>query len=222
MKIHYAAAALSFFVLQPFCRVPGAMNASAFAQSASTSSAQIAAPAGTSIEGFTQNKKAVTIPQAKRPAAPDREKSEKAALSDKGPDTVKEYRDTFRYGVSPEITSLLQKCIDNDDPRFSDDAYDLFQTTRSSQVREKILEYFTHLKDPCLEDYAVGVLDDPYDTKNSTVEAVFRYVSAVKSKEALPAVLALLDTDSDAYFQAALRRSEKSGDRKKLGTLQAI
>ena len=71
-------------------------------------------------------------------------------------------------------------------------------------MREKILEYFTHLKDPCLEDYAVGVLDDPYDTKNSTVEAVFRYVSAVKCKEALPAVLALLDTDSDAYFQAAL------------------
>ena len=209
MKIHYVAAALTFFVLQPFCRVPAGKNASVFAQSASSASAQnasaqSAAPAGTSIGGVSQIKKAVTIPQAKRPAAPDREKSEKAALSDKSPDTVKEYRDTFRYGVSPEITSLLQKCIDNDDPRFSDDAYDLFHTTRSSQVREKILEYFTHLKDPCLEDYAVGVLDDPYDTKNSTVEAVFRYVSAVKCKEALPAVLALLDTDSDAYFQAAL------------------
>ena len=122
MKIHYVAAALTFFVLQPFCRVPAGKSASVFAQSASSASAQnasaqSAAPAGTSIGGVSQIKKAVTIPQAKRSAAPDREKSEKAARSDKSPDTVKEYRDTFRYGVSPEITSLLQKCIDNDDPR---------------------------------------------------------------------------------------------------------
>lgn len=204
MKIHSVAALLCFFVLQSFCRAPAGKSASVFAQSVSYSSAQNKVSVAASSEETARIKKTVTIPQAKRPAAPDMEKSEKAALSDKSSDSVNEYRDTFRYGVSPEITALLQKCIDNDDPRFSDDAYDLFQTTRSSQVREKILEYFTYLKDPCLEDYAVEVLDDPYDTKNTTVEAVFRYVSAVKCKEALPAVLALLDTDSDAYFQAAL------------------
>ena len=194
MKPHYAACAAAVFALQIFC--PALFGTSLFAQSA--------APDSSSGGGAFEIKKSVTIPAAKRPRAPDKEKSEKAALADKSADSVQEYRDTFRYGVSPEIVSLLQKCIDNDDPRFADDVYDLFHTTRASQVREKIFEYFTHFEDPCLEDYAVEVLDDPYDTKNSTVEAVFRYVSAVKCKEALPAVLALLDTDSDAYFQAAL------------------
>ena len=49
--------------------------------------------------------------------------------------------------------------IANDDPRFSNELYDLFYSTKSVQVREKLIEYFTKQKDPCIEDYAVEILD---------------------------------------------------------------
>mgnify|MGYP000890492883 FL=1 len=144
------------------------------------------------------------VPAAKRPASPDKEKSEQAAANDDSPDDVKEYRETLLYGISTEIVALLQKFITNDDPRFADDVYDLFLTTKSSAVREKILEYFTHFKDPCIEDYAVTILNDPYDTKASTVSLVFKYIAEVKCTESIPAVVALIDADNEMYFQDAL------------------
>ncbi|MFA6856459.1 MAG: HEAT repeat domain-containing protein [Treponema sp.] len=144
------------------------------------------------------------VPAAKRPAAPDKEKCDQAAANDDSPDDVKEYKKTLMYGISPEIVELLKKFITNDDPRFVDDVYDLFHSTKSAAVREKIIEYFTHFKDPCLEDYAVNILNDPYDTKASTVSLIFKYISEVKCTAAIPAVITLIDADNAAFFQDAL------------------
>jgi hypothetical protein len=120
------------------------------------------------------------VPAAKRPLSPDSEKAAAAAELDTEKDSVEKKKDTLKYGIESEITDLIDELIKNDDPRFADEIYDLFQTTRSNGVREKILAYFTRLKDPCLEDYAVTVLNDPYDTKTSTVSLVFKYIAAVK------------------------------------------
>jgi FOG: HEAT repeat len=144
------------------------------------------------------------VPAAKRPAAPDKEKAELAAADDDSPGAVKEYSDTLQFGISPEIIELLQKFITNDDPRFVDQVYDLFQTTKSTAVRDKIVEYFTHFKDPCIEDYAVTTVNDPYDIKSSSVSLVFTYISAVKCTAAVPAIISLLDSDNETYFQDAL------------------
>lgn len=144
------------------------------------------------------------VPPARRPADPDKEKCEQAAENDESPDDVKSYKETLQYGISPEIIVLLQKFISDDDPRFTDDIYDLFHSTKSSAVREKIIEYFTHFKDPCIEDYAVTILNDPFDTRASTVSLVFRYVAEVKCTESIPAVITLIDSDNEIYFQDAL------------------
>jgi HEAT repeat protein len=144
------------------------------------------------------------VPAAKRPAEPDKEKCGQAAANEDSQDTVKKYRETLLYGISPEIVELLQQFITNDDPRFVQDVYDLFQTTKSEAVREKIIEYFTHFKDPCIEDYAVTILNDPYDTKSDMVSLVFKYISEVKCTAAIPAVITLIDADNAVYFQDAL------------------
>lgn len=161
--------------------------------------------AGTDVPVVEMAKGGVSVvPEARRPAEPDKKKCEEAALNDDSADDVQNYKDTLSYGISPEIITLLQKFITNDDPRFVDNVYDLFQTTKSSAVREKIIEYFTHFKDPCIEDYAVTILNDPYDTKSSTVSLVFNYISEVKCTAAIPAVIALIDADNETYFQDAL------------------
>ncbi|MBP5403139.1 MAG: HEAT repeat domain-containing protein [Treponema sp.] len=145
---------------------------------------------------FAQDKKA--------PLKPDPERVEKAALKDEGKNAVEEKIDTIRYGIESEIVNLIKSLIDNDDPRFSDELYGLFYQTKSVAVREKIIEYFTKEKDPCIEDYAVEILSDPYDTKNSTVDLLFKYISTVKTKEAVPHVLKLLESEDETYFSNAL------------------
>lgn len=146
----------------------------------------------------------VNIPPKKAPKEPDKEKCEKAALKDEGKDAIKEKTETIQYGIESEILSLIKDLISNDDPRFSNELYELFYVTKSVNVREKIIEYFTKQSDPCIEDYAVEILQDPYDEKDSTVEALFRYVSEVKTKEAIPCVLNLLDSENETYFSGAL------------------
>lgn len=143
------------------------------------------------------------VPSARRPKKPDGEKARLAAQKDDG-DGEKKTRETIKYGIESELMDLVKKLIDNDDPRYSDELYDLFQETKSPAVREKILEYFTKLEDPCLEDYAVTILNDPYEEKNSTVEQCFKYISAVKTREAVPAVVSLLESEKEAYFNPAL------------------
>lgn len=152
----------------------------------------------------TKTERIITIPAKKSPKPADKEKAQKAALKDEGKNSFENKIETIKYGIESEILNLIKDLILNDDPRFSNELYDLFYSTKSVAVREKLFEYFTKFSDPCIEDYAVEVLQDPYDTKNSTVEMIFRYVSEVKTKEAIPCVLNLLETEDETYFSGAL------------------
>ena len=144
------------------------------------------------------------IPDAKRPRAIDSEKAKKAAEKDESEEDEEEHLNTIKYGLPSEISELLDKLITNDDPRFTQEIYDLFQVTKNSTIKEKILKYFTKQEDPCLEDYAVELLNDPYDEKADVVKASFKYISAVKTKEAIPAVLNLIETENENYFNDAI------------------
>lgn len=143
-------------------------------------------------------------PEKKRPKNPDEEKVTEAAKKDENEKTETEYRNTIKFGIAGEISELLNKLISNEDPRFVDDVYDLFEMTRSTEVKEKILNYFSKMEDPCLEDYAVDILEDPFDEKKSTVKACFQYVQAVKCTSAVPAVLRLIENENEDYFNDAL------------------
>ena len=144
------------------------------------------------------------VPPAKRPRPIDKEKAAAAAEKDETPKEEEEKRNTIRYGVPSEIASLLDDLLKNDDPRFTEEIYDLFQATKSSAIKEKVLKYFTKAEDPCLEDYAVDLLNDPYDEKNDVVKAAFQYISAVKTKAAIPAVITLIESENENYFNDAI------------------
>ena len=144
------------------------------------------------------------VPPAKRPRPIDKEKAAAAAEKDETPQDEENNRNTIRYGLPSEISSLLDTLLKNDDPRFTEEIYDLFQTTKSSAIKEKVLKYFTKAEDPCLEDYAVDLLNDPYDEKNDVVKATFQYISAVKTKEAIPAVITLIESENENYFNDAI------------------
>ena len=47
-------------------------------------------------------------------------------------------------------------------------------------------------------------MNDPYDENNSVVKATFQYVSAVKTKAAIPAVITLVESENENYFNDAI------------------
>lgn len=144
------------------------------------------------------------IPEAKRPRPIDKEKAEAAAEKDESEEDEENFRNTIMYGIPSEISELIDKLIKNEDPRFTEEIYDVFQVTKSSAIKEKVLKYFTKIEDPCIEDFAVEILNDPYDEKNEVVKACFQYIAAVKTTCACPAVITLIETENENYFNDAI------------------
>ena len=144
------------------------------------------------------------VPASKRPKPVDKEKAKKAAEKDESEKDFENKSNTIKYGVPSEISSLIDDLIKNDDPRFTEEIYDVFQVTKNTSIKQKVLNYFKQLEDPCLEDFAVETLNDPYDEKNDLVKTCFQYVAAVKTKEAIPAVLSLIESENDSYFNDAI------------------
>lgn len=144
------------------------------------------------------------IPNSKRPKPVDKEKAAKAAEKDESDKDYENKSNTIKYGLPSEISTLIDELIKNDDPRFTEEIYDIFQITKNTTIRQKVLTYFKQQEDPCLEDYAVEVLNDPYEEKNDLVKACFQYISTVKTKEAIPAVLAIIEGENDSYFNDAI------------------
>lgn len=144
------------------------------------------------------------IPSSKRPKPIDKKKAEAAALKDETKDDDEKNRDTVKYGMASEIATLLDTLIKNDDPRYTEEIYDLFQDSKNSSIKEKVLVYFTKLEDPCLEDFAVELLYDPYDEQASVVKAAFAYVAACKTKEAIKPVRTMVEQENETYFSDAI------------------
>lgn len=159
-------------------------------------------------------KKLSIVPPAKRPKKPNSDKLKLAEEKDTDKDTAEDKRDSIRYGIESDIIDLLKKLSDNDDPRFVEEIYDLFQETQSPRLKIAILNYFAKLEDPCLEDYAVTILNDPYDESQDLTFAVFRYTAAVKCKAAVNAVMNLLENDNEKYFDNSLNTIGEIGSAK--------
>ena len=144
------------------------------------------------------------VPPAKRPRPIDSEKAKAAEDKDENPDVPEKNRNTIKFGIPSEISNLIDELISNDDPRFTEEIYDLFQVSQNIVIQKKILEYFTKLEDPCLEDFAVKTLNDPYDTKPDVVKACFEYIQKVRTEPAIPAVFTILESENETYFNDTL------------------
>lgn len=163
-------------------------------------------------ESSSENKyeyviKPVQIPAAKRPKKVSSDDKIASSLKNSAGNTneyIQKCQDTFMYGLEPDISKLIDELTKYEDLRFVDEIYDLFKVTKNLTIKEKVLSYFTKLKDPCLEDYAVTVVDDPYDIKRDIVNACFTYISAVDCKAAIPCLVNLLDKEEEEYFSNAL------------------
>ena len=110
----------------------------------------------------------------------------------------------LKFGLDDEISSMLDGFMKEKTYLYLDETFDLFQRTRNVGLREKIITYFTQAKDNRLSDYALQVLEDPFDTKKTTVTLLFNYAAELDVKDAAVYARTLLENDNTEYFDSAL------------------
>ena len=133
----------------------------------------------------------------------EEEKSEEVESEEDEESELQKRKDTLAFGLESEITDLISKLLKEEDKSLSDDILAIFNSTKNVNVREKAIEYFTKIEDTCLKDYALLILEDPYDEKTSSVNLLFKYVTALKITEAAPLIQELLDSENEEYYDAA-------------------
>ena len=118
---------------------------------------------------------------------------------------------TLNYGLDTEIIAMLDEFTANKTFYYLDELEGILERTRSVSLREKIITYFTDAEDGRLADYALEIIEDPFDTRNSTVALLFKYVSKVKIEEAGPFARELLEDEYMEYFDGALEALAEIG-----------
>lgn len=149
------------------------------------------------------------VPRETRPKSYD----DDSVHVDKSETYVDDCNSVFKYGLEAQISSLLDELTRNEDRRFVNQIYDLFFETKDVAVKDKVMDYFTKLKDPCLGKYCCEIINDPYETRKETVDRCFKYVAEASIKEAVPGLVDLVDKEEDEYFTGALTALGELGEK---------
>ncbi len=135
-----------------------------------------------------------------------------AVMQDAEQKELEKRQKTLLYGLETDVTSLIDTLIKEKDTSFTQDIRTVFDKTSNPAVKEKIFSYYKAIKDKGLQDYALTVLEDPYDQEKQLVSSVFSYVSELEIKEAAPFITILLRNENEDYFDLALAAIGKIGN----------
>ncbi len=113
-------------------------------------------------------------------------------------------KETLLYGLDGEVASLVTTLISEKDNSYTQELAEIFETASNTTLKDRIISYFSEFEDEALKEYALYMLEDPFDERNSTVNALINYVGKLKFAEAGPLLVSLIDSDESAYFNAAI------------------
>lgn len=135
-----------------------------------------------------------------------------AAYSIPDDETQKKNRDILLYGLESDIIPLLITLESDDERVFEEEIWRLFETTRSTTLRDAVINYYAHTKNKVITDFSLQLLSDPLDEKRSTVLAVIEYVSALKIQDAATSMRDLIESGTSEYRDQAIKALGILGD----------
>lgn len=113
--------------------------------------------------------------------------------------------ETLQYGLDSEVATLVRELLEEDeDEDFTLLLADIFTVTRNTSLKDSLINYFTKFENPSIKEYALYILEDPYDEKSSTVTALIEYVSILKFEEAGESLVAIIENEEEKYFNEAI------------------
>jgi len=120
-------------------------------------------------------------------------------------------RDTIMYGTDTEITSLIQALRSENEDYLDNELLALALSSRNQNILTGIFGFFGAREKSGLEQRAMDVVSNRLSETNDTVFAALEYLGNLKTPEAVPVVLELLDTEERRFLAVGFRVAGKVG-----------
>ena len=116
-----------------------------------------------------------------------------------------EWREVLLYGIDTEVLEGVGSLRKYQETSLHPELHRVLESTGHTELKEEILSFFGETKFADATDYAVRIVADPFDVRDSLVNAALRYLAALKAEAGAEPVLALAQQGSGATSRAAIR-----------------
>jgi HEAT repeat protein len=113
--------------------------------------------------------------------------------------------DTIKYGTETEIANLIQTLRNEKTDVFDDDLIALAQASKNTKVLTGIFGFFGDREKGGLQTRAIKAITQREDEANETVLSAMEYLGKMKSAEAVPVIMELLETEEKRFLSAGFR-----------------
>jgi len=120
-------------------------------------------------------------------------------------DTEAARRDIIQYGTETEITGLIQVLRAEKTDYLDNELINLIQTSRNQRILTGVFGFFGEREKSGLEERAMKAITERDDETNETVISAMEYLGRMKSAEAVPVILSLLDTEERRFLSVGFR-----------------
>jgi len=127
--------------------------------------------------------------------------------------------DTIKYGTETEIANLIQTLRAENTDVLDNELIALSLTSKNTKIVSGIFGFFSDREKDGLQERAIKAVSQREDEANETVLSALEYLGRMKSAEAVPVIMELLETEERRFLSAGFRAigSACSGDKKLAG-----
>jgi len=124
--------------------------------------------------------------------------------------------DIIKYGTETEIANLIQSLRAEKTDSFDNELIALAQVSKNTKVLTGIFGFFGEREKSGLQERAIKLISQREDEATETILSAMDYLSKMKSAEAVPVMMELLETEEKKFLNAGFRAigSASSGDKK--------
>ena len=114
-------------------------------------------------------------------------------------------RDTIQYGTETEIASLIQTLRTENADYLDNELIALIETSKNQRILTGIFAFFGEREKTGLESRAIRIIDEREDETNETILSAVEYLGRIKSADAVPSIMELLDSEERRFMSAGFR-----------------
>jgi len=114
-------------------------------------------------------------------------------------------REVIQYGTETEIVSLIQALVNEKADYLDDELAALIDTTKNQKILNGVFSFFGERGKNGLEERAIKAVVERENEANETVHSAVEYLGRVKSQDAVPVIIELINTEERRFFSTAFR-----------------
>ena len=120
-------------------------------------------------------------------------------------------RDIIKYGTESEIASLVNSLRTENADYLDEELIAIAQNSKNTKIVSSVFAFFGEREKNGLESRAIKAVIERDDEINDTVFAAIDYLGRVKSADAVPVLIKLIDTEERRFLNNGFRALGRAG-----------